>query len=160
MKKTAAYRRQLEAQKQESTLQLLFKAARLLNECALSRASARGKFPNLRAAHTTLLPHIDLDGTRLSELSRRVGISKQAVGQLVDDLEEFGTCVRKPDPADGRAKLVCFSEAGKRHLLDGLALLRQLEGDLASELGERRMREFHRTLTALLESSLVRSSGQ
>ncbi len=154
------FARDLERTKAESTLQLLFKAARLLNERALARARPRNDFPSLRAAHTSLLPHIDLEGTRISELSRRVGISKQAVSQLVDDLEAYGTCVRVPDPKDGRAKLVRFSAAGQRQLLDGLALLRELEAELAREIGQRRMKELNSTLQSLLATKLVSEASE
>ena len=34
-----------------------------------------------------LLPFIDLEGTRSTELARRLGISKQAVGKAVHDFE-------------------------------------------------------------------------
>ncbi len=149
------YERELEQQKSASTLQLLFKAARLLNEHALARTESDVE---LRAAHTALVPHIDLEGTRLVELARRVGTSKQAVGQLVDDLEALGTCERVADPNDGRAKLIRFSAKGRRQLLDGLSLLRQIEAELARELGERRMQQLKRTLERILASELLTRS--
>jgi DNA-binding MarR family transcriptional regulator len=155
MKKVDAYRTELENQKSASTLQLLFKAARLLNEVALRRTRERTGVPELRTAYTSLLPHIDLEGTRLVELARRAGISKQAVGQLVDELEALGTCERVPDRSDGRAKLVRFSKRGRRQLLEGLALLRKLESELAAQIGRRRVEELRRTLTLILDSDLV-----
>jgi DNA-binding MarR family transcriptional regulator len=122
----------IEQRKLESTLQLLFRAARLVNEEALRRAQSKsGKV--VRAAHTMLFPHIDWCGTRQVELARRLGISKQAVGQLVDELEEMGMLERVADPEDGRAKLVRFTEAGKQGILHGLSVLRELECELASD---------------------------
>ena len=67
----------------------LFKAARLINEDAIARVRERTGEP-VRVAHTALLPHVDLEGTRLTELARRMGVTKQAVGQLVDELEQMG----------------------------------------------------------------------
>ena len=68
----------------------------------------------IRPAHTALFPHIDLSGTRQTALARRMGVSKQAVGQLVSELEQMGALERVPDPSDGRARLVRFAagEAG------------------------------------------------
>src|SRR4051812_27451098 len=83
------YTKRLEAEKARSTLQLLFKAARLLNEQAIARVRSRTKMP-VRVAHTTLLPHVDLGGTRLTDLAARLGVTKQAVGQLVDELVAMG----------------------------------------------------------------------
>jgi DNA-binding MarR family transcriptional regulator len=143
--------REVEAAKSASVAQLLFKAARLLNERAVARVEPRPGAPRLRPAHTSLFPHIDLAGTRSTELARRMGISKQAVGQLVDELEQMGAVERIPDPEDGRAKLIRFSRRPGSSLLDGLRHLQTLEAELADELGHERMRTLHEGLTALLE---------
>lgn len=132
-----SYDEQLHQAKQGNLGQLLFRCSRLLNEQGVARAQALS--PGLRISHTSLLPHIDLAGTRLVELSKRLGISKQAVGQLVQELEEMGMVERHPDPADGRAWRVCFSEQGRRGLLQGLDQLRQMQLDMEAALGAQRM---------------------
>lgn len=153
-----AWRRTLEEKKRQSTLQLLFKAARLVNEQALARVRAQAPAPSsasgpaveLRPAHAALFPHIDLDGTRLSTLAARAGISKQAVGQLVDDLEGQGMVERIPDPDDGRARLVRFTPLGQQALLHGLSVLQQLQAELADRIGASHMDALHEALLALL----------
>jgi DNA-binding MarR family transcriptional regulator len=142
---------ELAQRKAESTVQLLFKCARLLNETALGRVRRPGA-PAVRPSHTALFPHIDLAGTRLSVLAARLGVSKQAVGQLVGELVEMGVLELGDDPSDGRAKLVRFSARGRRGLLEGLAVLRELERELAAVVGEKRMRGLHATLTDILAS--------
>lgn len=144
-----AFTDKLELEKSRSTLQLLFKAARLLNERALEEARRRMNKP-VRLAHTTLLPHVDLDGTRLTEIARRLGVTKQAAGELVDELVEMKLLERVTDPADARAKLVRFSARGRAGLLDGLAILRELEDDLAKHVGEKKMRIVHDALAAIV----------
>ncbi len=139
---------ELSKAKRESAIQLLFRASRRLNERALALASARLKVA-LRPSHTNLLPHVDLSGTRQSELARRLGVSKQAVHQLVSEMSELGLLERVPDPADGRAALVRFTEAGKRSLLVGLGILRELEAEMAATLGSGQMRSLHRALLQL-----------
>jgi DNA-binding MarR family transcriptional regulator len=140
----------LEATKRASVGHLLFRCARLLNERALARVRARTGKP-IRAAHTSLFPHIDLQGTRLTEIARRMGVSKQAVGQLVAELEEMGGVERIPDPEDGRAKLIRFTRArGRSSLLEGLELLAEVEAELEAELGTRTMTDLRRTLLRLL----------
>jgi DNA-binding MarR family transcriptional regulator len=140
----------LERAKAESVGQLLFKCARLLNEQALARLEQPEGAPRIRPAHTGVFPHLDHQGTRLTELARRMGISKQAVGQLVDELEQMGAVERVPDPADGRAKLIRFSTKPGRTLLDGLAHLRSFERELGEEIGVERMAALHEGLSALL----------
>jgi DNA-binding MarR family transcriptional regulator len=150
-KTTASYRRLLTRRKQESTLQLLFKCARLLNEQALRRVPREPDQPAPRPAHTALLPHIELEGTRLTDLAERLGVTKQAANQLVDDLERAGALERVPDPKDGRAKLVRFTERGRQGLLQGLQVLIELERELAAQIGKSRMLELRATLSAILE---------
>jgi len=141
----------IEAAKAASTAQILFRCARLLDTYALSRLQTRTG-QSVRPAHTRLFPHIDLAGTRPTEIARRVGISKQAVGQLVADLEAMGVVERVPDPSDRRARLVRFMVAddGEHVLMHGLRLLREVEGELALELGPERWQQLHGLLTDLL----------
>src|SRR3954462_7908997 len=105
-----------------NTVHSLLRAARLLNEVAVMPVQLR---PNgerrLRPSHTAVLPHLDLEGTRLNVLATRLGVSEQAASELVPDLESFGMVERQTDPDDGRAKRVCFTPAGRKALLDGLA---------------------------------------
>lgn len=140
----------LERAKAASTPQLLFKCARLLNEQAIARFAQRSN-RDVRVAHTALFPHIDLEGTRLTELARRMDMTKQAAGQLVDELERMGMLERAPDPSDGRAKLIRFTDAGRRSLFDGLEVLGEFQCELTDALGERTMQQLHRALTRLLE---------
>jgi DNA-binding MarR family transcriptional regulator len=141
----------LERVKQASVGQLLLKGARLLDERAVARINRQGPRIELRPAHTGLFPHIDKEGTRLTELARRLGVTKQAAGQLVSDLEQLDVLERVDDPIDGRAKLVRFTDAGLRALHHGLSVLRTIEGELEQRLGRARMRELHESLAQVVD---------
>jgi MarR family transcriptional regulator, temperature-dependent positive regulator of motility len=154
----AAERRRFEATRDAATLQLLFKAARLANEAALSRVAAVPGGPRVRAAHTALFPHLDFEGIRLTDLAAKVGVTKQAVGQLVDDLAELGMVERVSDPDDSRAKRIRFSRRGHAALMQGLGVLVAIQEALGAAVGARRMRDLHETLKrviAALESGQV-----
>jgi DNA-binding MarR family transcriptional regulator len=143
------FKRALEAAKTAAVFQQLFKCARLINEAALARVRAESG-RRVRPAHTALFPHIDLDGTRLTELASRLGVTKQAVGQLVQDLEAMDLLERVPDPHDGRAWLVRFSAQGRRAMMHGLGVLKTLEDDLRVAIGGPAMEALARGLGALL----------
>jgi DNA-binding MarR family transcriptional regulator len=149
---SAAERRRFEAARDAATLQLLFKASRLANERALARAAAGAPGPPVRAAHTALFPHLDFEGIRLTDLAAKVGVTKQAVGQLVDDLAKHGVVERLPDPDDRRAKRIRFSRRGYAALMHGLGVLRQIESELAAAVGARRMRELRETLAQVIST--------
>jgi len=142
-------RLEIEARKRVSAGHLLLKAARLLNERATARVRELSRV-EFRTPHTALLPHIDFEGTRLTELAARVGTSKQAVGELVAELEEMGFLRRDPDPEDARARLVRFTAHGRRALLHGLSILSQIEAELAAEIGAARMDRLRADLERLL----------
>lgn len=128
---------------------LLFRCARLFNETAIARIQKEGGRAHLRTSHTSLLPHLDLEGTRMVELARRVGISKQAVGQLVQDLEEMGVVQRQRDETDRRAWLVLFTPLGREALLHGLSVLKGLEREMRDAVGDRRVDRLIDDLTAV-----------
>jgi DNA-binding MarR family transcriptional regulator len=144
-----AYREQLAEKKKESTLQILFRCARLANERALSSVTQRPGAPRIRPSHTALFPHIALEGTRLTALADAVGVSKQAIGQLVDELEQMGVLERRPDPDDGRARLVIWTARGRAGLLEGLRTLTGLERELRTAIGARNWDQLRASLLAL-----------
>lgn len=138
----------LEAMKQASTAQLLFRCARRVDALAVGRIREALGLSTLRTAHTALFPHIDLDGTRPTEVARRLGVSKQAVGPLLDELVEMGVLEKVGDPSDGRARLVRFVGGGAA-LVDGLERLRGIEAELAEGIGPAHFAALHAALTRL-----------
>jgi DNA-binding MarR family transcriptional regulator len=145
-----SYRARLDRAKSASTIQLLFRAARLIDEEALQRVAEKSGGPRLRRSHTSLFPHIDLEGTRVTDLADRLGVTKQAVSQLVDDLEAIDVLERVADPDDARARRVRFTSRGRAGLLEGLVVLGALEDEYAAKIGKRCMKELHRALVSLL----------
>ncbi|MEZ5645348.1 MAG: MarR family transcriptional regulator [Burkholderiaceae bacterium] len=76
---------------------------------ALSNLAARDQ---IGAAHIHITRHLDLQGSRLTELAARAGMSKQAMGDLVDQCEAWGLVQRAPDPLDRRARRIVFTRTG------------------------------------------------
>lgn len=70
-------------------------------------------FGDIGTAHQTVLEHLAADGSRLIELARLAGSTKQAMNHLVNDLEASGYVERAPDPTDGRAKLIRLTDHGR-----------------------------------------------
>lgn len=129
---------------------LFLRASRSFAALATRKLRERGH-EGLGATHTALLPHVDLEGTRATMLAERAGMSKQAVGQVVRDLERQGYVERLPDSEDGRATLVYFTDAGWRFLRDAGEIKREIEAEYSAILGEERMLLLRSALNELLD---------
>ena len=110
-------------------------------------ASVRGAgYDDVTPAHLSLFRHPTLDGTHPGEIAAEMQITKQAVNDLLGDLERLGYIRRDVDPDDRRARLVRLTAAGRR-LEDTVRIAaREAERSLARELGEARLRSFRTTL--------------
>jgi DNA-binding MarR family transcriptional regulator len=71
-------------------------------------------------------------------LAAALGITKQAVQQIVDDLAALGAVKRRNDPADARARLVALTVKGRKALEESNAVKQEIEVHLAKILGRRR----------------------
>jgi len=76
---------------------------------ALSNLAARDQ---VGAAHIHITRHLAVGGSRLTELAASAGMSKQAMGDLVNQCEAWGLVRREADPHDKRARRVVFTESG------------------------------------------------
>lgn len=99
---------------------------------ALANLAARDQ---VTAAHIHITRHLALDGSRLTELAARAGMSKQAMGDLVDQCEAWGLVMREPDPRDARARLVRFTPTGLAWLEAFRRAVMQAEAEFRTEVG-------------------------
>ena len=99
----------------------------------LSNLVARGQ---VGAAHIHITRHLAPGGSRLTDLAMRAGMTKQAMGALVDQCEAWGMVGREPDPIDGRARLVRFTDAGLAWLGAYRDAVAQAESELRQSIGD------------------------
>ena len=97
-------------------------------------------------AGAAVLRQLDHAGLSQTELTARMGLSKQAVQQLLDQLEADGLIRREPDPADQRAKRVMPTAPG----LEAAALRQDAEtrreDALREKLGKKRFKALRKAL--------------
>ncbi len=106
-------------------------------------------FPQ-RPAHSGVFAHIDLGGTRLTVLAERANMTPQAMKDLVDDLVRLGYVARRPDPTDGRAKLVTLTERGRACIAASGDVIARLERRLEALLGPEHLATVQNALTQIL----------
>ena len=141
----------LQARQQASVGFLLIRAGQLWNEHAIARVNAQAGRPVLRESHTRLLPLLlQPGGARLSDLARRLGLTKQSVQPLVGELKALGVVTTQPDPEDGRAVRIILTERGLAGINQGNEVLRQLEREFAGVLGHAEMKRLGSILRKLV----------
>jgi DNA-binding MarR family transcriptional regulator len=99
---------------------------------ALSNLAARSQ---VGAAHVHITRHLALEGSRLTALAERAGMSKQAMGDLVDQCEAWGLVTREPDLRDARARIVRFTASGLAWLQAFRDAVAQAEAEFRAEVG-------------------------
>ena len=100
---------------------------------ALSNLAARDQ---VSAAHVHITRHLSLHGDRLGDLAGRAGMTKQAMGALVDQCEAWGLVERHPDPHDARARSVQFTPSGQAWLRAFQGAVAQAEAEFRAEVGD------------------------
>ena len=132
--------------------QLLGNLARLFRAELAVRGEAAGGVEGIRPAHLQVFGTIKASGTRLTDLASWSGLSLSAMAELVDGLEQLGYLGRRPDPDDGRAKLIFVTESGWRAVREGQRLIAAIEVDWARAVGEDAFESLCRELQRLLDA--------
>ena len=99
---------------------------------ALSNLAARSQ---VSAAHIHITRHLPLEGSRLTDLAASAGMTKQAMGDLVDQCEAWGLVAREADQRDARARLVRFTPTGLAWLQAFRDAVAQAEDEFRAEVG-------------------------
>lgn len=105
-----------------------------------------------KPSHSAVFAQIKPDGSRLTDLARGANITPQAMGELVDELEDLGYVERRPDPTDRRAKLIVLTERGQACVAAGMATVDGIEDRIKATLGERGYRQLRTMLHKLLDA--------
>ena len=71
----------------------------------------------------------------VSDLATRLSITKQGAAQIIDDMERRGYVERRPDPTDGRARLLYLSARGAAALASARRFHQRFERRLARRHG-------------------------
>lgn len=100
---------------------------------ALANLAAREQ---VSAAHIHITRHLAPQGSRLTELAQAAGMSKQAMGQLVNQCEAWGLVARRGDALDARAKKVVFTEVGLAWLQAFQEAVAQAEREFREAVGD------------------------
>jgi DNA-binding MarR family transcriptional regulator len=111
---------------------LALMAANVEVPLALANLAARQQ---VSAAHIQITRHLGLNGARLTDLAHSAGITKQAMGHLVDQCIAWGLVTRQADPFDARARRVAFTPTGLAWLQAFADAVQRAEKEFADAVG-------------------------
>lgn len=128
----------------------LWRAAQQWRSRMRAELAARG-YPWHQSAAGEVLAHLGPSGISQALLTERMGLSKQAVQQLVDQLEAQGVVGRAPDPSDGRAKRIVLTELGLADFAERNRVKRAIEQQYRETLGPEAFEALQAALAKLAE---------
>ncbi|HEY3557543.1 MAG TPA: MarR family winged helix-turn-helix transcriptional regulator [Kribbella sp.] len=114
---------------------LVDRANRALQTDMVRRAHADGH-TEVKMAHNSVFGTLHAGGARAADMAVRAGITRQSMGEVIRDMVALDLLQMRPDPADGRAKVVDYSEHGLEVAGDGFRYLIDLDRRLEEEFGE------------------------
>ncbi|MBF6439107.1 MarR family winged helix-turn-helix transcriptional regulator [Nocardia cyriacigeorgica] len=115
--------------------------------------------PDLRPMHGFVFQAIARSGPQgctAADLGRALGISKQAAGKHIDNLEHLGYLRRGHDPADARRKVYTLSDRGIEVLDRSAETFDRIHARWSALLGADRMAALDADLRVLAPGELFR----
>jgi DNA-binding MarR family transcriptional regulator len=117
-------------------------------------AYERAGFRKLGPAYLPVFLYLSETGDRVVDLAKRSGITKQAMGYLVNSLEEQGYVERIPDPVDKRAQLVRRTPKGRAAYQIAQQTMREVQEQWGAQLGTQEIEQLLSLLRQLAHAVL------
>jgi DNA-binding MarR family transcriptional regulator len=130
---------------------VLAAAGRALTATMMAKVAGCG-FTDVTPAFASLLLLLNATGSRPTALAQQAGITKQAISQLVRELETRDYVEQVPDPTDTRAKLVRLTENGVALRAACAGAKADLQSIAIARLGQSRVSQLRRDLIALTDA--------
>jgi DNA-binding MarR family transcriptional regulator len=139
------------AQDRPAVGQLLVRLLRQFRLELFAPASEHG-YADLRPPHLQIFGNLGIDGIRLTDLAARAQLSLAATSELVNELQDLGYLERRPEPTDGRAKLIFTTARGRRALDAAGDRVAEIEQHWSEIVGQQEFSTACETLHVLLEA--------
>jgi DNA-binding MarR family transcriptional regulator len=134
---------------------LLLRAVRAVQSTYIERLQQRGH-PGLRTGHIPVFAGLNTEGdegTRITDLANRAGMTRQMMGRLVRELEALGYLSTATHPDDQRAVVVTMTELGQSIRAEAAAVIAELEADYAVLLNDPDLASLKGALQRIISTS-------
>ena len=118
----------------------------------LARIHAAGH-PDVTTAMIDLFRFAGMDRRRPGEIAATARLSKQAINDMLRELERLGYVERHPDPTDGRARIVRLTKRGRALDTAVWTAGREVEQSWRDRFGDNRWTTFNDLLDKLIAAA-------
>jgi DNA-binding MarR family transcriptional regulator len=94
------------------------------------------------------------------DLAQINGLTKQAMSQIVAEIEQHGYVAKKDDPDDGRARKIMLTAKGKKMVQDSMESYRELEAEYEALIGRERLTLFQEIAADLVRMKVSTGSKE
>ena len=108
-------------------------------------------YPYFAEARGNILRYVGPKGVGQGAIVRRMGLSKQAVQQLIDELVKDGVIKKTPDPEDGRSNIIILTQAGLAAMHDANIVKRKIEQRYMKLIGQSKLNHLNDMLDELAD---------
>lgn len=134
---------------------LLLAGFRTLADRATAELAERGH-ADVRSVHDFALHSILSGADSVSELARRMSVTRQAAAKTIAALEERDYVARQPDAADRRRTRLLVTEHGLAMMRQGEAIFDELREQWEKQVGAASLSALEETLRSLVGDSAIR----
>ena len=108
-------------------------------------------------ARSNILRFVGPKGVSQASVVKRMGLSKQAVQQLIEELVMDGVVAKKPDPIDRRGRLIVLTQSGLSAMHDANIVKKRIEKEYEKMIGSEKLSNLIEVLQ-LLSSQILNKS--
>jgi DNA-binding MarR family transcriptional regulator len=130
---------------------LLLQALRAVQVSYVELLAERG-YPGVRPGHIPVFAGLDPDGTRVTDLAERGGMTRQMMGRLVRELESLGYVSTRTDPTDQRAVIVAMTDRGRALGAEAAGVIEDLEHRYADLLDDPHLARLKGGLSTIIKT--------
>jgi DNA-binding MarR family transcriptional regulator len=118
----------------------------------LHKQLAEEGYGEISPSHGLVFQYLEEEGSRITTLAGRAGMTKQSMSALVYQLEDYGYLKRKPDPVDARAILFYLTTKGKTLKAKAQNVNYQFEQKWEKTLGTEQYKKLREMIQKLVEA--------
>jgi DNA-binding MarR family transcriptional regulator len=133
------------AEHQDFLIGTLAYALYWMDESLQASLEAAG-WERMNRTKSMIMINITVGVNRPAHLARHLGVSRQAIHQLLQSMRDDGLLELVPDPADKRAKIVQFSSSADHIREDAEKAVIGIETQLADRIGKSQLKQLKQAL--------------